>query len=52
VRPRPQAAIRHHPLAEGATLWVLLSLAYVAIFSAYWLFAAVSRSKRAGWESV
>lgn len=36
-----QAAIRKHPLEGGLTLWTGLAVAYLLLFSAYWLAALV-----------
>ena len=44
----PQVAIRKHPLAGGLTAWTAAACAYLALFSAYWLVAAVSGSTPAG----
>lgn len=37
----PQVAIRKHPLAGGLTAWTAAACLYLALFSAYWLVAAV-----------
>ena len=36
-----QAALRRHPLPGGLSLWNALSVAYLAVFSGYWVFALV-----------
>ena len=33
--------MRKHPLADGVTAWTALAVAYLALFSAYWLAALV-----------
>ncbi len=35
-------AIRHHPLSGRWSAWTLLSVAYLALFSAYWVAALAS----------
>lgn len=41
--PRLQAAVRKHPLAGGLGVWTGLAVAYLLLFSAYWLVALVGR---------